>query len=235
MRLKRAAAAMLALCLVCAACWIWPGASALGAAFLPPEALKKLRPDYESFLDSMADTLIEYGLLADEDREKWSAFHLADFVRNGGYGTIAIMYNPDLLMSVDSDSLALRLTAPIGAGVMHLDTLRAFTPGSAGLPGLPLEAALETETGEPISCMYRWIATSGSLMVWDRATESARTVGSEWIGSDQMLYWSEEPSDGAEAQLAVEFISMDNGESFGTYRVNLASSEARWRVLDDED
>ncbi|MDR1599374.1 MAG: hypothetical protein LBS11_05840 [Oscillospiraceae bacterium] len=236
MLLKRAAAAMLAVCAVCAVCLIsgTTAASARGAAFLSPEALNALRPEYERFLGAVSETLIDNGLLAEEDRDKWIAFHLADFVQNGGYGTIAVMYNPDLLMSVDSDSLALRLTASIGAGVMYLDTLRAFTPGAVNLPGLPLEAALETETGEPISCAYRWTATGGELMVWDRASDSARSVGSEWVGSDQILYWSEEPRAEAVAQLAVEFISMENGESLGTYRVNLASNETRWRVVDED-
>ncbi|MDR2657923.1 MAG: hypothetical protein LBB86_08880 [Oscillospiraceae bacterium] len=233
--LKRFIASLLAVCSTCALCLLLgaTAASARSSAFLSPEALKELRPDYELFLESMSDTLIENGLLAQDDKENWIAFHLADFIQNGGYGTIAIMYNPDLLMNTDSDSLALRLTASIGAGVMHLDTLRAFTPGANNLPGLPLEVALETETGEPIACIYRWTAAGGVLKVWDRISEAAKSVGSEWIGSDQTLYWYDDAAPDAVAQLAIEFISLENGESLGTYRVNLTCNEERWRVADD--
>ncbi|GHU68643.1 hypothetical protein FACS1894184_11150 [Clostridia bacterium] len=236
--IKRGAALMVLLCLVCAI-GITQGEETIpeidklserGSTFLSPGALKELRPDYEQFLESMALTLMENNLLAEESKEDWISFQLADFAKNGGYGTIAIMYNPNLLASIDSDSLALRLTAPFGENVMYIDTLRSFAPGPSNLPGLPLEVSLVSATGEPILCMYRWTATYGALKVWDRVTDSVRSVSEGYVSMDPILYWYADGVESASENLTVEFISMDDGASYGSYQIDLACDGITWRV-----
>ena len=74
------------------------GALAADGPMLTAEDLAELQPAYEAFLDELEDLIVEKGLLADDQREAWRMYQLGDFFQNGGYGMIAAMYTPDLLV-----------------------------------------------------------------------------------------------------------------------------------------
>ena len=143
------------------------GALAADGPMLTAEDLAELQPAYEAFLDELEDLIVEKGLLADDQREAWRMYQLGDFFQNGGYGMIAAMYTPDLLVYArDVDSLV-SLSCQTGAGLLELQTMRGYTPLDSALPGLLLEVSLSDAEGMPVPCRFRFTATQGSFLAWD--------------------------------------------------------------------
>ncbi len=71
-------------------CVAWGGAYAGETApLLNASELSSLEPEYEAFLNKLADLLIQRGLLSQEDREDWFLYQMGDYYQNGGYGMIA--------------------------------------------------------------------------------------------------------------------------------------------------
>jgi hypothetical protein len=218
--------------LICACVAALPAAG-FCSALLSPDDLKTIKPQYELFLGAAAELLVQKGLLDVSDRSDWIDFQLADYIRNGGYGTIEIMYNPDILASVEEDEMALRISADIQTGSLKLDTLRAFNQGASSLPGLPLDAALITADGEPVECAFRWSATGGMFLIWDSYSSSPISMGASIISGGELVYWSDDPAGSERETLTIEFVSLDSNETFGAYSLELISDGARWSVGED--
>ena len=135
------------LCLTLVACLLAPlAALANDGAYLSGSDLHQIEPEYEAFLDTLADLLVQKGLLAESEREEWLLYQLGDFLQNGGYGTIVAMYTPGMLSYANESVTVRRFEIATAAGRLTLETLRKFSPQYSSLPGLPLDTELSDET-----------------------------------------------------------------------------------------
>ena len=174
------------LCLLLAACLLAPlAALANDGAYLSGSDLHEIEPQYEAFLDALADLLVSKGLLAEEEREEWLLYQLGDFLQNGGYGTIAAMYTPGMLSYADESVTVRRFEIETEAGKLTLETLRRFSPQYSSLPGLPLDTELCDAEGAPVGCRFRWTTTGGMLLIWDGS--EIVEVGSTFISDGRPL------------------------------------------------
>lgn len=212
------------------------GALAADGPMLTAEDLAKLQPAYEAFLDELEDLIVEKGLLADDQREAWRMYQLGDFFQNGGYGMIAAMYTPDLLVYArDVDSLV-SLSCQTGAGLLELQTMRGYTPLDSALPGLLLEVSLSDAEGMPVPCRFRFTATQGSFLAWDALGARYAEVGISLINDGRPVYWSNPPLTSDElAQppvITLEILGDSDDEALACATLTLTPSGTGWRVED---
>ena len=207
--------------------------SAAGMSLLSPDDLKSLKPQYEQFLNSAADLLVRKELLDPDRRADWIAFQLADYTLNGGYGTIEIMYSPDLLGSVTPEEMALRISGDAGEGVLRVDTMRAYSPGYTTMPGLPIDLLYTTHAGEPIECAFKWFASSGKLMIWDSHSEEPVSFGATIITGGEQVFWTDDPLKDDVVTITIEILSLDSSDTLGQYNLKVTSDGVRWSVLED--
>lgn len=208
-------------------------AAALGDAnaYLTGADLKALEPAYETFLNALADLLIEKQLLTEPEREDWLLYQLGDFVQNGGYGTIQAMYTPGLLNMADESVTMQRFALNTPAGLLTLDTLRRYSPAYSSLPGLPLDTELnDAATGEPVPCRFRWTTTGGMLLIWDG--NEIVEVGSTFVSDGRPLYWYENPEDGYDETLRLELLSASEDVIMASAELYLTAAEDCWLAED---
>lgn len=210
-------------------CFLLSG-SAFADSMLSAQDLQAVQPEFEIFLEALADVLEQRGLLDADQREDWIAFQLGDYMQNGGYGTIAVMYNPDLLTQVEPDMMLLRRQILIEDWTLRLDTLRAFRPNASTLPGLPLEAILLTDDDVPVECRFRWYASSGQLLVWDGISGEVQPMGASVVTEGQPVYWQESPVGAKTETLTLELLAIDTDETLGEYVLTLVSDGQGWTV-----
>lgn len=215
------------LCLLVAFCLLPLAALGDESAYLSGDDLRRIEPEYETFLEKLADVLIEKELLAAEEREQWLLYQLGDFLQNGGYGTIAAMYTPGLLAYADESVTIRRFDAATAAGTLTLETLRRYAPSYSSLPGLPLDTELNAPaTGEPVGCRFRWTAASGMLMIWDG--NDVVQVGSTYISDGRPLYWFEQPVDDCTETLRLELLRADEDVTMATVTLTLTAQDGCW-------
>jgi hypothetical protein len=197
-------------------------------AYLSGEDLAKVSPAFEAFVESLADVLVARGLLAEDEREAWELYQRGDFLQNGGFGTIAVMYTPGL-MSVADDSVMMReLSAQTSAGTVWLETLRSYSVANSPLPGLPLDAELRGEGEEVRPCRFRWIASGGSFLIWDGGQGGIVNVGATYIGDGRPLYWFMDPVDGIAETLTLELLHPDEDRTLASVTLDMRSGEDFW-------
>jgi len=204
------------------------------SALLSPQDLQAVQPDLERFLDAVADLLEQKGLLESEDRQDWIDCQLGDFFQNGGYGVIAILYNPDLIALAEPDTMAFRITVPLEFGWLRVDTLRAFMPQTSVLPGMPLDANYQTEDGTPLACRFRWSASGGQLLMWDALAEGPISLGASLMSEGQPIFWAEAPIEDARETILLEVLDLDTDELLGGVTLTVQADEQRWRILEEE-
>lgn len=215
----------LALCLCCMLPCMAPAEE---GAYLPTEALRALEPQYEAFLEALADTLTARGLLSEAEREAWILYQLGDYYQNGGYGSILIAYTPGLLNTEDDAVSMRRFTLETEAGTLWLDTLRRYAGPLSNLPGLPLDAELTDAQGVPIPCRFRWTATGGAFLIWDGTVGNVVNVGSTYINDGRPLYWSAEPIEGIDETLILEILYKEEDATMATATLTVVSGEDYW-------
>ncbi len=164
-----------------------------GGALLSTEDLQTLEPAYDLFLQDLADMIIARGLLDEADREDWVRYQLGDYYQNGGFGTISAMFTPDLLNLARPEEMLLRLQKELPVGTLHLDTMSAYSPLDATLPGLLLEASLLDAQGLPVACRFRWHSTHGGFVVWEGGDGQVQEIGNTYINDGRPSYWSDQP------------------------------------------
>lgn len=214
-------------CLLLIACLLAPlAALANDGAYLSGSDLHEIEPEYEAFLNALADLLVKKGLLAEEEREEWLLYQLGDFLQNGGYGTIAAMYTPGMLSYADESVTVRRFEIETAAGELTLETLRKFSPQYSSLPGLPLDTELCDETGAPVSCRFRWTTTGGMLLIWDGS--EIVEVGSTFISDGRPLYWREDPVDGYDETLRLELLAAQEDVVMATITLNARAEDGCW-------
>ncbi len=221
--MKRWFALLLALLLL-------PGVSlASDAAYLNGEDLRALSPAFEAFVEALADVLVARGLLAETDREAWVLYQRGDFLQNGGFGTIAVMYTPGLLSVADESVTMRRLSAETDAGTVWLETLHRYSEPYSPLPGLPLDVELlSPEDGTAVSCRFRWIATAGSFVIWDGAQGTLVNVGATYVSDGRPLYWFAEPVEGIEESLTLELLHPTEDRALAVVTLSLLSGADFW-------
>lgn len=197
-------------------------------AFLTGEDLHALEPAYEQFLEVFADTLVKRGLLQEAEREAWILYQIGDFMQNGGFGSIAVMYTPGLLSVADPGTTARRLSVETGAGTIALSTLRRYVPELSPLPGLPLDIDLTDPGGSPVPCRFRYTASDGSFCYWDGTTGQMTDVGATVVGDGRTLYWSDAPAEGLETVLTFEMLRPDEDTSLATASLLLRAGPDYW-------
>ena len=215
------------LCLTLVACLLAPlAALANDGAYLSGSDLHQIEPEYEAFLDTLADLLVQKGLLAEEEREEWLLYQLGDFLQNGGYGTIVAMYTPGMLSYANESVTVRRFEIATAAGRLTLETLRKFSPQYSSLPGLPLDTELSDETGAPVGCRFRWTTTGGMLLIWDGS--EIVEVGSTFISDGRPLYWREDPVDGYDETLRLEMLAAQEDVVMATITLSVYAEDGCW-------
>lgn len=201
---------------------------AMEGAYLTGEDLKALEPAFEAFVEELADVLIARGLLQDTEREAWVMYQLGDYLQNGGFGTIAVMYTPGLLGMADEAVTMRRFSSETSAGTLALETLRRYAQQYSPLPGLPLDVELTDGDGAPVPCRFRWVADDGSFFIWDGAAEQVVEVGATYIGDGEPLYWYAEPAEGIEATLSLEILEAEADTAMASVSLRLISGDDHW-------
>ncbi len=199
-------------------------------AFLTGEDLSKLQPAYEEFLSALADRLVERGLLLEDDREDWALYQIGDFLQNGGYGSIAILYTPGLLQVADESVSARRLVVETNAGDLTLQTLRSYSERYSPLPGLPLDAELTSPDGAAVACRFRWVAPIGSFFIWDGT--QVINVGATFISDGRPLYWYAEPAEGITEALTLHLLHPNEDTTLATVTLTVHAGADSWSPED---
>jgi len=199
-----------------------------GDAYLSQDDLRVLRPSFDAFLSEMADLLIDRGLLPEGDRESWILYQRGDFMQNGGFGTVYVIYTPGLLTLADESVTMRRFRADTPVGVLTLETLHRFVQSSSPLPGLPLDVELRTAEGETLPCRFRWITSAGSLVLWDGAMDEIVNVGASYINDGRAMYWIAEPVDGIEETLTLELLAADEDETLAVLTLTMLAGPNFW-------
>lgn len=220
--MKRGLIVLLALCLLPVS------AVSTTDAYLSGEDLKALEPAYEAFLSELADLLIQKGLLLETEREDWVLYQLGDYLQNGGFGTIAVMYTPGLLGVADEAVTVRRFSVETGAGTLNLETLRRYAPAYSQLPGLPLDVELVAASGEAVRCRFRWIADDGAFQIWDGTQGALINVGATYINDSKPLYWYADPYDGLETTLTLEILYAEEDRTMAEVMLTLLSGPDFW-------
>ncbi len=179
------------------ACWLCLSGCALAfgetGELLSPDDLTRLQPAYEKFVNELADLIIARGLLPADQRDAWFRYQMGDYFQNGGYGMIAAMYSPDLLELARPQDSLLRLEKPTPHGTLRIDTLGAYDPLDATLPGLMLEASLTDAQGLPVACRFRWHCEQGGFIAWDSLNAAEVNVGNSFTNDGRICYWTDQP------------------------------------------
>lgn len=203
-------------------------ALATQGAYLSADALESLEPAFEAFLEAMADALIAEALLPETEREDWIAYQLGDYLQNGGYGTIAILYSPDLLSIADPSVMVGRLSVQTEAGTLWLETLRQYSYSYSPLPGLPLDTDLLNDDGVSLVCRFRWLSTGGSFLIWDGSVGEAIDVGATYICDGRPLYWYEDPADGLAETLTLEILHATEDRKLAEVTLTVRAESSYW-------
>lgn len=218
--------------LVCLCLLLPCKALAMEEAYLSGEALKALEPAFEAFVEQLADTLVGQDLLAASDKEDWILYQLGDYLQNGGYGTIAVMYTPGLLGMADESITVRRLQLDTGAGSLTLETLRRYHQYHSSLPGLPLDVDLLDAEGEPVPCRFRWTASYGSFFVWDGTQGQVVDVGATYIWDGRPLYWFAEPVEDISETLELEILKEEEEVKLASASLTVVSGDEYWAPED---
>ncbi|MDR2505321.1 MAG: hypothetical protein LBD16_04360 [Oscillospiraceae bacterium] len=203
------------------------------AALLSPEALDRLSAGYMQFAGEVADELIESGLLDEADRQDWLDYQLADFMLNGGYGSMQILYNPDLLGIATWNELALTLNIEKDGAALTVSTLRGWD-GMTALPGLPFDFALYDAAGALTDAVFTVRATRGRLLLWDASQDEAKPYGFTAQSRGEWVFWDCAIELDAECTIVVECKSAETDEIIMTAGLKLICDGERWAITDEE-
>lgn len=215
--------------ILCLSCMLPQAACAMEGAYLSGEDMQSLEPAYEEFLETLADTLVERGLLSEGERDEWLMYQLGDFMQNGGFGTISILYAPGTLNTDNTEAITLRrYSVDTGAGVLWLDTLRRYAENYSPLPGLPLDTELLDEEDNPLPCRFRWTASDGAFLIWDGVQEEVVSVGATYVSDGRPLYWYAEPVEGTDALLTLELLYEMEDSTIASYTLTVVSGADYW-------
>jgi len=199
-----------------------------GDAYLSQDDLRVLQPSFDAFLSEMADLLIGRGLLPEGDRESWILYQRGDFMQNGGFGTIYVIYTPGFLALADESVTMRRLRADTPVGVLMLETLHRYVQSLSPLPGLPLDVELRNAEGETLPCRFRWITSAGSLVLWDGSMDEIVNVGASYINDGRAMYWVAEPVEGIEETLTLELLAADEDETLAVLTLTMLAGLDFW-------
>lgn len=216
--------------------WAWllcacmlPGvAMAMEGAYLSGEDLQGLEPAFEEFVEALSEVLVDKGLLQESEREEWILYQLGDYLQNGGFGTIAVMYTPGLLGIANEAVTLRRFSVQSGPGTIWVETLRRFSEGYSSLPGLPLDTEMQDLDGDPIAGRFRWTASEGAFLIWDGTLEEVVDVGATYISDGRPLYWYAEPYEGTEVTLTLEVLYENEDATMASATLSLLSGEDFW-------
>lgn len=197
-------------------------------AYLSGDDLQVLSPAFETFLEALADVLVDRGLLSENDREAWVLYQRGDFLQNGGFGLIAIMYTPGLLSVADESVTLRRLSATTDVGTVWLETLHRYSTSNSPLPGLPLDMELLDDTGTAVPCRFRWIASGGSFLIWDGSQGTVVNVGAFYVSDGRPLYWKAEPAEGIDETLTLELLHPTEDRILGVVTLSLLAGQDFW-------
>jgi hypothetical protein len=205
-----------------------------GASMLTPDDLDALKPAFEQFILNVSVELVKKGLLEESDVPDWLAFQLADFMKNGGHGTIQIMYNPNLLDSATWDEFATRIEYRENGYILRVDTLRGFSSDTA-LPGLPLDIELYTEDGGLVNCVFNITSDYGSLSIWDSLDEIVRDLGGFAVSLGEWVFWNADIELDAECGIFIECESAETSDILCSAALRLICDGERWVVVSEDE
>lgn len=167
--------------------------AAEGDPLLSVDDLLSLEDSYQAFLTQLEELIVERGLLSQEEREIWHDAQMGDFFSNGGYGSILANYMPGVLGYVRDEDTLLRLSVPLEGGrVLHLDTMRRYTPQDSTLSGLMLTLSLTDEAGAPLDVSFTLSGTSGVFLKWDAIMGAYISVGATAESDGETVVWSDQ-------------------------------------------
>lgn len=216
------------LLILCLCCMLPHAACAMEGAYLSGEDMQALEPSYEAFLETLADLLVARGLLSESETDEWLLYQLGDFMQNGGFGTISVVYTPGQL-STDNEAITLRrYTVDTGAGALWLETLRRYAENYSPLPGLPLDTELLDKDDNPLPCRFRWTASDGSFLIWDGVEEAVVNVGATYVSDGRPLYWYSEPVEGTDALLTLDVLYEMEDSTIASYTLTVVSGVDYW-------
>ena len=167
--------------------------AAEGDPLLSVDDLLSLEESYLAFLTELEELIVERGLLSQEEREIWRDAQMGDFISNGGYGSILANYMPGVLGYVRDEDTLLRLSIPLEGGrVLHLDTMRRYTPKDSTLSGLMLTLSMTDEAGAPLDVSFALSGTSGVFLKWDAIMGAYISVGATAESDGETVVWSDQ-------------------------------------------
>lgn len=67
--------------------------------------------------------------------------------------------------------------------------IKTYSLMMSSVPGLPLEAKLETNK-EYKNITFQWIAEQGQFLTWDRSSGKINILGKDIKANEKKLYWS---------------------------------------------
>jgi hypothetical protein len=67
--------------------------------------------------------------------------------------------------------------------------ISAYTPAMSSVPGIPLNAKIES-SGKQDNIKFHWVTEQGTILNWQRDTGKITILGKDIKTDEQMIYWS---------------------------------------------
>ena len=210
--------------------------AAEGDPLLSVDDLLALEESYSEFLSQLEDLIVSRGLLSEEEREIWRDAQMGDFFSNGGYGSILANYMPGVLGYVRDEDTLQRLSAPLEGGrVLHLDTMRRYTPQDSTLSGLMLTLSLTDESGAPLDVSFALSGTSGVFLKWDAIMGAYISVGAAAQSDGETVVWSDQAPlpEAKNPVITIAIADSQTEEALPGAQLTLTVEGAGYRIAED--
>lgn len=90
--------------------------------------------------------------------------------------------------------------------------IKTYSPMMSSVPGLPLEAKLETNK-EYKNITFQWSAEQGKFLTWDRSSGKINILGKDVKTNEKKLYWSADFKEDTKVQSFKVFLKVYDSDS----------------------
>ena len=210
--------------------------AAEGDPLLSVDDLLSLEESYSAFLAELEALIVEKDLLSEEERSIWRDAQMGDFFSNGGYGSILANYMPGVLGYVREEDTLQRLSAPLADGrVLHLETMRRYTPQDSTLSGLMLTLSLTDTAGTPLDVSFSLSGTSGVFLKWDAIMGAYISVGAAAESDGETVVWSDQTPlpEAKDPVITIAIVDTQTEETLPGAKLTLSVDGDGYRIAQD--
>lgn len=109
--------------------------------------------------------------------------------------------------------------------------IKTYSPMMSSVPGLPLEAKLETNK-EYKNITFQWVTEQGQFLTWDRSSGKINILGKDIKTNEKKLYWSIDTKENIKEQSFKIYLKVyDNDSSKLICETNIEIEQSKESVF----